>query len=237
MLAPILCLWRSPPAQASATYPLVKEARAALARAEPLLSPPDPLPAPAAPAPVMGKLLVLPLPRRRPAPPLPEPEEETSAWDPEQDSSVVRLVREADEGELLQQSINGTKTLLLEIIRRAAYDWVLYRNSRRMVQRSMAEQAYRWLFVENPGTPDWTIRQRDGKHITSFISICEGLDLDPDTARRHIKRLTPRNVMSVGRPAEYRRRDVFTAQSGDDVYETPGMLIEYDDGSSEEPSY
>ena len=63
------------------------------------------------------------------------------------------------------------------------------------------------------------------------------MDLDPDTVRRHVKKLTPRNVMSVGRPAEYRRRDVFAANAGDDVYSTPGVLVEYGDDGGEEPSY
>ena len=108
-----------------------------------------------------------------------------------------------------------------------------------MVQRTLAEQAHRWLFVEIPGTPEWQERSREGKHITSFVSICESLDLDPDTVRKHIKRLTPKNVMSVGRPAEYRRRDVFATSSvHDDVYATPGVLVDYDDSTSnEEPSY
>ena len=234
MLAPVLHLAlcrvaRAPhvapsfPAPALPSPALVEEARAALARAERLL--PAPCPAP----PKMGKLLVLRIPVPPPAP------EEPSAWDPEEDLSFE--VGEPEDEELALQTINGCKTLLLEIIRRAAYDWVLYRGSRRMVQKVMADQAYRWLFLELPGTADWQQRMREGKHITSFESICEGLDLDPDTVRRHIKKLTPRNVMSVGRPAEYRRRDVFAANAGDDVYSTPGVLVEYTDSSDEDPSY
>ena len=158
-----------------------------------------------------------------------------SAWDPE---PVVVIPPVRDE-ELILQEINGCKTLLLETIRRAAYDWVLYRTSRRMAQRVLAETAYRWLFTEKPGTPDWQERQREGKHITSFESICESLDLDSDTVRKHIQRLTAKNVMSVGRPAEYRRRDVFSTHSGDDdVYSVPGVLVEFDDSvSNDEPSY
>jgi hypothetical protein len=131
------------------------------------------------------------------------------------------------------QEINGCKTLLLEVVRRAAYDWVLYRTSTRLVQRTLAEQAYVWLFVEAPGSPEWNEREQEGKHMMSFLSICESLDLDPETVRRHVRRLTPKNVMSVGRPAEYRRRDVFSA-GDDDVYALPGGLIhfdEFDDGS------
>jgi len=98
------------------------------------------------------------------------------------------------------------------------------------VQKVLAEQAYRWLFTEVPGSVDWQEREREGKHISSFISICESLDLDPDTVRSHIKRLTPKNVMSVGRPAEYRRRDVFSSGAGgEDAYSLPDGMISYED--------
>lgn len=106
-----------------------------------------------------------------------------------------------------QQEVNGCKGLLLEIIRRAAYDWVLYRTSRRLLNKRLADHAYRWLFQENDKHPDWAERQESGKYITSFESICFELDLDPEMVRGHIRRLTPKNVMSVGRPPEYRRRE------------------------------
>jgi hypothetical protein len=116
------------------------------------------------------------------------------------------LSRNKDHAQL-QQEINGCKSLLLEIIRRAAYDWVLYRTSRRMVQRKLAEQAFHWLFVEDGTGEDKKEREDSEKYITSFLAICEALDLDPESVRKHVRKLTPKNVMSVGRPAEYRRRD------------------------------
>jgi hypothetical protein len=136
---------------------------------------------------------------------------------------------------MLLQEVNGCKTLLLEIIRRAAYDWVLYRSHTRITQRVLADQAYRWLFEEVPGTVDWTERMREKKYITSFVAICEGLDLDPITVRGHIRRLTPKNVMSVGRPAEYRRRDVFVSQGPDEeAYALPGgMVVAYNDDTDD----
>lgn len=226
-----IALWRAarashvvPTPPSSATVLKLEVIKKALVRAERL--------APRPPKPKMGKLLVL-----RPTPPA-EPEA-ASAWDPEEGvSGEIEIdLNPLDDEELMLQTVNGCKTLLLEIIRRAAYDWVLYRGSRRMVQKVLADQAYRWLFVEMPGTVDWEQRKKDGKFVTSFESICESLDLDPDNVRNHIKRLTPKNVMSVGRPAEYRRRDVFSTNAGDDVYSTPGVLVEMDDGSSDEPSY
>ena len=108
---------------------------------------------------------------------------------------------------LAVQEINGCKALLLEIVRRAAYDWVLYRTSGRIQHKKLAEDAYYWLFVEEMGHPRWTERQHSQKAITSFVSICEVLDLDPDAVRQQVRKLTVKNVMSVGRPAEYRRND------------------------------
>ena len=136
--------------------------------------------------------------------------------------------RTAYETELLLQEINGCKTLLLELIRRAAYDWVLYRASTRILQRTLASQAHEWLFLEMPGHPSWEEREREGRSHTSLISVCEGLDLEPDNVRQHVRRLTPKNVMSVGRPAEYRRRDVFTSQQNEDVHALPDGLVDYD---------
>lgn len=108
---------------------------------------------------------------------------------------------------LVQQDINGCKALLLEIIRRAAYDWVLYRESSRLLYKKMAEEAFIWLFEEGLGHPDWTERIGNKKHITAFTSICDALDLDPLAVRSRIRGLTTRHVMNVGRPAEYRRHD------------------------------
>lgn len=170
---------------------------------------------------------------------LPEVELTPSAWDPEplvHDVIVIRrpvertpyVRRTPYETELLVQEINGSKTLLLEMIRRAAYDWILYRSSTRLPQKQLAEQSYEWLFLEKPGHPSWSLRMREDKQCMSLIAVCESLDLDPETVRKHVRRLTPKHVMSVGRPAEYRRRDVFSAAAGDDdVYDLPDGLVDY----------
>lgn len=105
------------------------------------------------------------------------------------------------------QEVNGCKTLLFEVVRRAAHDWVLYRSSRRQSQRRLAMHAYRWLFQEDTDHPDWVRRAQDDKQITSFLSICLVLDLDPDKVRQSIRQLTPRSVLS-GRPPEYRSTHV-----------------------------
>lgn len=112
----------------------------------------------------------------------------------------------------------GCKVLLLEIIRRAAYDWILYRNSRRLENRKLAHDAYTWLFVEEPGHPHWRERQEDGYGVFSFLSICEVLDLDVDTTRARLREITPRDIQTVGRPPTRRRLPPPKGES--DYYDT-----------------
>lgn len=99
----------------------------------------------------------------------------------------------------------GARALLLEIVRRAAYDWVLYRSSSRLDQKILAEDAYTWLFEENEEHPHWKVRKEDEKLITGFVSICEAMDLGVEKVRSYIRQLTPNRVMSSGRPPENSR--------------------------------
>lgn len=98
------------------------------------------------------------------------------------------------------------KALLLEVILRAASDWVLYRTHQRTMYREYASSAFTWLFEEGPLHAHWRERVGSGKRLTSFISICEVLDFDPELVRKHIRNLTPQRIVSMGRPAEYRRK-------------------------------
>jgi hypothetical protein len=162
---------------------------------------------------------------------LPEVELAPSAWDPEPLAPEVILIRRPVERtpyvrrtpyeeELLRQEVEGCRGLMLELIRRAAFDWVLYRSSTRLLQRQLADQAFEWLFVEASGHPSWALRVREEKVSTSFLVVCEQLGLDPETSRAHIKKLTPRHVMSVGRPTSYRTRTVATSDN-DESYALP----------------
>jgi len=168
---------------------------------------------------------------------LPEVELAPSAWDPEPQAPDIIVIRRPVERtpyvrrtpyeeELLRQEVEGCRGLMLELIRRAAFDWVLYRSSTRLLQKQLAEQAFEWLFVEAPGHPSWALRVREEKVSTSFLVVCEQLGLDPDTSRAHIRKLTPRHVMSVGRPTSYRTRIPATTD-GEDTYSLPdGMSFE-----------
>ena len=107
-------------------------------------------------------------------------------------------------GEKMRQA-EGARALLLEIVRRAAYDWVLYRSSRRLDQKVLAEDAFTWLFQEDEEHPNWQLRRAEGKDLTALVNICVELDLDVERVRGHIRNLTPNKVMSSGRPPENSR--------------------------------
>jgi hypothetical protein len=102
-----------------------------------------------------------------------------------------------------------------------------------MAFKALADSAYRWLFVEAPGTADWQLRVRDGKIATSFLEVCLALDLDPVTVRSHIRKLEPRHVTSIGRPSSYRKRP-FSEGDGEFYALPAGMAVEpdHDDGDT-----
>lgn len=107
--------------------------------------------------------------------------------------------------ELPEIDAGNVRALMLEIIRRASYDWVIYRGNKRLIHRKVAQDAYIWLFVEKPGHPDWIERARAGWSLFSFLSICGALDFDPDAVRVSIRKLTPRRIQSMGRPPTRRK--------------------------------
>jgi len=115
-----------------------------------------------------------------------------SAWDPDTTEEHIRASR--------------CRALLLEIIRRAAHDWILYRLHTKMRLRQVAEDAYTWLFEEGPGHAWHRARKLSGHTITSFLTICDLLDLDPKFVRERIRGMTAQQIMTAGRPAERRHR-------------------------------
>ena len=119
----------------------------------------------------------------------------------EEDSFLPRTeVSDLDPAAQNTQDAIGARALLVEVMKRAAYDWVLYRNSLRLDQKRLAEDAYTWLFLEEEGHAAWRQRQEEGKRLTSFLSICEDFDLDPEILRDRFRTLTPKRVLSFGRP-------------------------------------
>jgi len=143
-----------------------------------------------------------------PAPPLPAPVPGPSQE--ELADELERVVEESDwspdEPEVMICEAESSRALLLEIIRRASHDWVLYRTSSRLEQLELANDAYTWLFEEKPGHPWWVMREQEGRGFTSFLNVCELLDVDPDYVRERVCELTPRAIKMAGRPAERRKK-------------------------------
>lgn len=76
----------------------------------------------------------------------------------------------------------GEKLLLAAIIRRAAFDIALYKGSKKLSRRRIWEGAYTWMMSD-----------RDD-YFTSFVSICNLLDQDPNEIRRKSLKLTRKDV-------------------------------------------
>jgi hypothetical protein len=135
-----------------------------------------------------------------------------SSWDPD--------------GHNEQMDVMNCRALLIEIIRRAAHDYVLYRTHSELDKKALAEDAFIWLFEEDEEHPHFKTRKREGTIITSFLTICESVDLDPDMVRRHIKKMNVSAVMSAGRPAERRRRRSPPSESDCPQHELTGVKLE-----------
>jgi hypothetical protein len=119
-----------------------------------------------------------------------QPVREQTAWDPETHIERIEASR--------------YRALLLEVVKRAIHDWVLYRGHTALDMRELAESAYIWLFEEEPGHAWYKMREREGHTIVSFVVICEICDLDPSYVRERARNTTVKQIMTAGRPAERR---------------------------------
>ncbi len=128
-----------------------------------------------------------------------------SGWAPPLEPAAVHAETGWDR-DLERLESGRCRALLLEVVRRAIHDWILYRNHSKLEMRQRAESAHTWLFEEGPGHPWYVQRQRDGETIMAFITICESLDLEPSYVRQRARQTTVKQIMTAGRPAE-RRRD------------------------------
>ena len=99
------------------------------------------------------------------------------------------------------------RALLLEVIRRAAHDWVLYRQHTRLPLKQIAQAAHVWLFEEGPGYPGWEAREKTPYHMTAFVNICAELDIEPDAVRQRVLRMRVSEIIGAGRPVERRYKD------------------------------
>lgn len=78
----------------------------------------------------------------------------------------------------------GFRKLWGRVIQRAIYDWVAYRESPKLPQRKLAENAESWLFKPNV-------------LFNSFDNICQMLDIDPETIRLRARSFTRDEVLKA----------------------------------------
>lgn len=100
----------------------------------------------------------------------------------------------------------GCRVLLFEMLKRAIYDWILYRDSRRLSHKVIAQEAYLWLFEESPTGILHAQRKSCGRVATSFHAVCAALDLNPEQVRARACEITSKQVLNLGRPRIHRRR-------------------------------
>lgn len=86
------------------------------------------------------------------------------------------------------------RLLWIKVILRAAYDWVLYRNSKSHIAKKIADDAHRWLF-----DPPYEKRHIQIGKITRIIhqqefnsleNVCDAIDLNIDSVRKFANSLT-----------------------------------------------
>lgn len=164
-----------------------------------------------------------PLAASKPEQDQPSSEEENDAWEPSSTHGTSRC-----------------KALLLEVLRRAAYDWVLYRQHRNLDKRTLAHDAYIWLFEEDTNHPyrheRMTAPFENGyeltsseRLLTSFHAVCEQLDLDPAQVRVCIKKMDVRSIIASGRPPQQRHH----SREPEELAECPVQVSVELDGEQE----
>ena len=171
-------------------------------------------------------------------PPNPKPAQEPRVNEPEIEVSATELALDEVESAwnpaspMIRIWSVRSRALLLEIVKRAIHDWVLYKTHSEITKKTYAREAYVWLFEEDEDHPDFKAREEDDFTITSFLVICEATNLDPDNMRGLIRNLKPCDVMGTGRPAERRRRS--SEDVSIDQHNLSGVSIEAFEPS---PSY
>ena len=78
----------------------------------------------------------------------------------------------------------GVRALWLKVIIRAIFDWVTYRDSPKIRERKLAEQAQLWLF-------------KSANIFNSFEGICEFLDVPVEKVRAVASSMTREQVAKI----------------------------------------
>lgn len=88
-----------------------------------------------------------------------------------------------------RQSTDPTQRLLLAVVRRAVWDFVLYKDPT-AANHELAVDAAGWLFWDGQEEED-----EEGRY--SFLYICSILGIDPKKVRDHALRLTRADIQKM----------------------------------------
>jgi hypothetical protein len=100
------------------------------------------------------------------------------------------MYRDSLAGPSPEMRYSGVRALWLKVVLRAIFDWVTYRDSTKLMQRKLADNAYTWLF-------------KPSHLFNSFENICRYLDIDADTVRERAQSMTRRDIAKI----EYLERE------------------------------
>ncbi len=93
------------------------------------------------------------------------------------------------------------RLLWIKVILRAAYDWVLYKDSKGRAAQRVAEGAYRWLFEDHIETIKVVVDNKVVVKLTrpfnSLIFLCTELDLDIETVRSFARSLSKKEIRKL----------------------------------------
>lgn len=78
----------------------------------------------------------------------------------------------------------GVRILWLKVIVRAIFDWVTYRESTRLMQKKLADNAQSWLFDQS-------------ELFNAFENICSILNVNPNQIRDRAKCMTREDVLKI----------------------------------------
>jgi hypothetical protein len=116
------------------------------------------------------------------------------------DNFVVKVDEELIQPRRLEIYENF-RLLWIKVILRAAYDWVLYRDSKNQAYKRIADSADIWLFGDYMEKirreVDGVVRIVLERPANSLHCLCEELDLDIETVRRFAKRLTKKDIRKL----------------------------------------
>jgi hypothetical protein len=96
----------------------------------------------------------------------------------------------------LQKRSTPERRLMVAILRRAIWDFALYRDMEPDTERyELAVDAAGWIFWDGEETLD-----EEGRY--SFMHVCASLDLDTTSLRKAVLRLTRENIGKITRRIE-----------------------------------